>query len=123
MSTTTKSILPELNLPPINEAEFFKNHQLGHTDEVTSGSCIFTGIEGVVLFMFSDTEKVNYWIDVDVSGSWRCIAKGRIPAADLHICEISFYVPKLRVRLDAQVEPTRVSVHAHGYPAVYKREA
>jgi hypothetical protein len=108
---------------PVNQIKFFDEFSINDSLEKTSGPGLFRGTQGEIFYFYSDDGEAKYRIDAQILGKWREIAEGTIPADDLHVVEISFFVPKARVRITAASAPLKISVEAYGYPAVYIRES
>jgi hypothetical protein len=108
----------------VNDITFFNEQNFISASEKTSRSGIFVGVEGVIFYMYSDSQPGIYNIDIKVSSvvnSWFELAEDTIEAGVLAAVKIDFYVPEARIRFTPSSADTRFTAVAYGYPAVYKR--
>jgi hypothetical protein len=108
----------------VNDITFFNNFNFINTNEKTSTSGIFVGVEGSIFYMYSSDQAGIYRIDVKVSNvvnQWFELAEDTVEAGELAAVKIDFYIPEARIRFAPSVANTYFTAVAYGYPAVYKR--
>ena len=107
---------------PINKVVFFRNQLFHLASEKTSGPAEFVGIQGVIIYTKADGEGTLN-IDIKVDQEWEELVEEPILANKMHIVDLTFFVPELRVRFTpADVETTLKFSVAYGYPSVFIRE-
>jgi len=112
-----------MSLTPVNIVEYWIKKNFVAIGEKTSHRGEFVGIQGVIFFFRAATQDATYIIEtrMDPNDDWVTLADGTVPADQLTVIDIDFFIPEARLKITPVAVPMVFSAKAYGYPAVYSR--